>query len=106
MPRIIFVNADGATREVTAGADQSVMEVAIGAGVSGIVAECNGAAACATCHCYFDPAYAGCTGDVGEHENEMLGFTASERTAESRLSCQVRVVAGMEGMTVRVPFMQ
>jgi 2Fe-2S ferredoxin len=56
MPKIIFIGADGATREVTASADQSVMEVALGAGVPGIVAECNGAAACATCHCYFDPA--------------------------------------------------
>ncbi|UPK38547.1 2Fe-2S iron-sulfur cluster binding domain-containing protein [Bradyrhizobium sp. 186] len=106
MPKILFVGADGATHEVAASADQSVMEAALGAGVPGIVAECNGAAACATCHCYFDPAYAGCTGEVGEHENEMLDFTAAERTAESRLSCQVSVVAEMEGMTVRLPSMQ
>ena len=106
MPKIIFVGADGATREISASADQSVMEVALGAGVPGIVAECNGAAACATCHCYFDPAYAGCTGEVGEHENEMLDFTASKRTVDSRLSCQVRVVAEMEGMTVHVPSAQ
>jgi 2Fe-2S ferredoxin len=106
MPTIIFVGADGATREVTAATDQSVMEVALGAGVPGIVAECNGAAACATCHCYFDPAYVGSIGEAGEHENEMLDFTASERTADSRLSCQVRIVAEMDGMTVRVPSAQ
>ena len=105
MPKIIFIGADGATHEVTASADQSVMEVALGAGVPGIVAECNGAAACATCHCYFD-SDAGCTGEIGEHENEMLDFTASERTADSRLSCQVRVVPEMEGMTIRVPSVQ
>jgi hypothetical protein len=29
MPKIIFIGADGATREVTAHADQSVMEVAV-----------------------------------------------------------------------------
>lgn len=106
MPRIVFVGADGVTREVVASTGQSVMEAALGAGVTGIVAECNGAAACATCHCYFDPAYADSTGEVGEHENEMLDFTASERTAESRLSCQVRVAADMDGMTVRVPSVQ
>ena len=105
MPRIIFVGADGATHEVVASTGQSVMEAALGAGVTGIVAECNGAAACATCHCYFD-SNAGYIGEIGEHENEMLDFTASERTADSRLSCQVRVVAEMEGMTVRVPSMQ
>ena len=105
MPKIIFVNADGATREVVANTGQSVMEAALAAGVSGIVAECNGAAACATCHCYFD-SNAGCTGEIGEHENEMLDFTASERTADSRLSCQVRVVPEMEGMTIRVPSVQ
>jgi len=106
MPKIMFIAADGTTREVTASADQSLMEVALGAGVPGIVAECNGAAACATCHCYFDPAYAGYAGEIGEHENEMLDFTASERTADSRLSCQVHVVAEMEGMTVRLPSAQ
>lgn len=106
MPKIIFVGADGVTREVTASADQSIMEAALAAGVPGIVAECNGAAACATCHCYFDPAYAGYTGEIGEHEHEMLAFAASERTADSRLSCQARIVAEMEGMAVRVPSMQ
>jgi ferredoxin, 2Fe-2S len=106
MPKIIFIGADGATREVAAPTGQSVMEAALGAGVTGIVAECNGAAACATCHCYFDPGYAGYAGEIGEHENEMLDFTASERTADSRLSCQVHVVAEMEGMTVRLPSVQ
>lgn len=106
MPKIIFVGADGVSREVAARADQSIMEVALAAGVPGIVAECNGAAACATCHCYFDPAYAGYTGEIAEHESEMLDFVSAERTADSRLSCQVRVVAEMDGMTVRVPAMQ
>jgi 2Fe-2S ferredoxin len=105
MPRIVFVGADGSTRDVVASTGQSVMEAALGAGVTGIVAECNGAAACATCHCYIDSS-AGCAGEIGEHENEMLDFTASERTADSRLSCQVLVVAEMEGMTVRVPSVQ
>ncbi|UVO27748.1 2Fe-2S iron-sulfur cluster-binding protein [Bradyrhizobium arachidis] len=106
MPKIIFVSADGVTREVAAGADQSIMQAALAAGVPGIVAECNGAAACATCHCYFDPAYAACVGEIGEQESEMLDFAASERTADSRLSCQVRVMAEMDGMTVRVPALQ
>ena len=106
MPKIIFVGADGAAREITASADQSIMEAALAAGVPGIVAECNGAAACATCHCYFDPAYAGYIGEIGEHESEMLDFAASERTAESRLSCQVRITSEMDGMTVRVPSVQ
>ena len=82
MPKIIFVNADGATREVVASTGQSVLEAALAAGVNGIVAECNGAAACATCHCYFD-SNAGCTGEIGEHETELLEFTAAERTAAS-----------------------
>ena len=106
MPKIIFIDASGAAREVTASAGQSVMEAALVAGVPGIVAECNGAAACATCHCYFDAAYADYAGEVSEHESEMLDFAASERTSNSRLSCQVRIVAEMEGMTVRVPSVQ
>lgn len=102
MPRIIFSCADGSVHEVTAETGQSVMEAALGGGVPGIVAECNGSAACATCHCYFDPAYADHAGEIGEHEKDMLDFAAAERTADSRLSCQVRIVAEMDGMVVRV----
>lgn len=106
MPKIVFMNADGATREIVAGTGQSVMEAALGAGIAGIVAECNGAAACATCHCYFDPAYVDHIGEIGEHENEMLDFTASGRTADSRLSCQVKIVNEMDGIIIRVPSAQ
>ena len=103
MPRIIFARPDGSVHEVVASVGQSVMEAALGAGVPGIVAECNGSAACATCHCYFDAAYADQIGEIGAHEDDMLGFAAAERTGDSRLSCQVRIVAGMDGMVVRLP---
>jgi 2Fe-2S ferredoxin len=36
----------------------------------------------------------------------MLAHVAAERRAESRLSCQIKVTADMDGMVVRLPPMQ
>jgi 2Fe-2S ferredoxin len=37
-----------------------------------------------------------------EHEEDMLGFTAAERRAGSRLSCQIVLTDALDGMTVTV----
>ena len=58
MPTIRFIQPDGSTRELSAPDGTSAMQAAIGAGLSGIVAECGGSAMCATCHVYVDEAWA------------------------------------------------
>ncbi|WOS65330.1 2Fe-2S iron-sulfur cluster-binding protein [Sinorhizobium fredii] len=106
MPTITFITAEGKEHAVAAEIGRSVMEIALEKSIPGVVAECNGSAACATCHCYFDPAFTEAIGAIGEHESDMLDFTASPRRPESRLSCQVRVADTLDGMTVRIPAMQ
>ena len=106
MPTITFITAEGKQHAVTAEIGRSVMEIALEKNIPGVVAECNGSAACATCHCYFDPAFAAAIGPIGEHESDMLDFTASPRRPESRLSCQVRIADALDGMTVHIPAVQ
>ena len=84
----------------------SVMQAAVAAGVRGIVGECGGSAMCATCHVYIDPAWLGRLKPALSNELEMLECTSSERRPESRLSCQVKVHAGLEGLVVRLPATQ
>lgn len=103
MPRITFILPDSTHREVDAPLGRSLMEVARDLGLPGIVAECNGSLACATCHCYltnadFYPLDAP-TGD----EDDMLDFTAAARRDCSRLSCQVKVTTALEGLEVTLP---
>ena len=56
MPKVTYITPDGERLEVEVDNGYSVMEGAINNNVDGIVAECGGACACATCHSYIDEA--------------------------------------------------
>ena len=99
---ISFVNAEGEVTTVAAENGFSLMEVARRNGIAGIVAECGGACACATCHVHIDAAWLCAVGQPGPEEADMLDF-AHDRRTESRLSCQIRVVPALDGLVVRVP---
>jgi 2Fe-2S ferredoxin len=73
-----------------------------------IKAECGGACSCATCHVYIDPAWVEklpALASRPETEEDMLDFAFDVRE-NSRLSCQVRISAEMDGMKVTVPEQQ
>jgi len=102
MPRIVFQQPDGVRREVEAPAGITLMEAARLNGVTGVVAQCGGACACATCHVYVDPAWFGRLDPPEDMEEGMLE-TAWEPRANSRLSCQVPVTTKLDGLVVVVP---
>jgi 2Fe-2S ferredoxin len=58
---------------------------------------------CATCHVYVDPAWIDRLDPPLANELEMLECTASERLSNSRLSCQIKLTAAMQGLVVRIP---
>jgi len=101
MPRIIFVTADGTRHEVDVEEGYSVMEAAINHNIRGIVAECGGACACATCHGYIDEAWLDKLPAMDDMEDSMLD-AAFERKANSRLTCQIEVNDGLDGLVVYV----
>ena len=71
--------------------------------VAGIVAECGGAAMCATCHVFVEEAQLGMVGERGEIEEEMLEVTSVPRRHTSRLSCQIELTEDMDGLIVHLP---
>lgn len=103
MPSVKYIQADESELVVEALEGVSVMHAAIANGVSGILAECGGAASCATCHVYVDEAWMGRLPAVGDDEDGMLDCTASERRPNSRLSCQIEVSSSLDGLIVRMP---
>lgn len=102
MPRIFFSEPSGARREINASVGITLMETALEHGVQGIVAQCGGACACATCHVYVAPAWFDKLPPREEMEEGMLEC-AWEPRDNSRLSCQINVTADMDGLEVTVP---
>jgi len=105
MPRIIFISATGAPQTVDGPIGQSVMEVARRGGVEGIIGECGGSCACATCHVAIAPEWQAQVGPPSAEESDMLDFV-SDRQAGSRLSCQIRLREALDGLVVHVPARQ
>lgn len=66
-----------------------------------IRAECGGACACATCHVYVAQAWASRLPPPDENEAALLEV-AEEATPRSRLSCQIRLTADVDGLEVEM----
>lgn len=103
MPSVTFVLPDGSERRVDVRPGTSVMRAAVDDGVPGIVGECGGAASCATCHVYVDPAWAARLPAIEPAEGDLLDFTDAERRPTSRLGCQIAIDASLDGLRVEVP---
>jgi 2Fe-2S ferredoxin len=103
MPDITFIHFDGTPEGFEAPEGVSLMQAATGYGIDGIVAECGGSALCATCHVIVDEAWAARLPAPSANELDMLDCTASERQPTSRLSCQIRLTAELQGLVVRLP---
>jgi ferredoxin, 2Fe-2S len=102
MPRIVFIGPDGDRRELQAPLGVTLMEVARQNNVRGVVAQCGGACACATCHVYIDPSWLAKLEPREEMEEGMLEL-AWEPRDNSRLSCQIHITPALDGLTITVP---
>lgn len=105
MAKITYVQADGDSKDVEVSNGKSVKDGAVNNLIPGILAECGGACACATCHVYIDDAWIDKVGHADGVEKDMLDFAVDPKE-NSRLSCQVDVTDDMDGMIVHVPFEQ
>ena len=98
MPAIYFETLDGETVAVAGEAGDILMELAR---AEGIDAECGDGCACATCHVHVDPSWMAKVGPPSDLEREMLQYDG-EVTDTSRLSCQIELSEGLDGLRVRV----
>ena len=102
MPLIVFTDRGGARLPVRAPDGVTVMEVARQHCVDGIVAQCGGACACATCHVYVAQQWLARLEPPEDMEEGMLE-NAWQPRANSRLSCQIHLSAALDGLEVTVP---
>ncbi len=101
MPMLTVVNRAGEERTVDAEIGLSVMEVLKINGFDELLALCGGCCSCATCHVHVDPAYLDRLPPISADEDDLLDV-AEDRNATSRLSCQLPVTAGLDGMRVTI----
>jgi 2Fe-2S ferredoxin len=106
MAHITFIEASGQSTTIDLADGWSLMQGATANGVDGILGECGGSCACATCHCYVDEARLGDLPPASAGELDMLENVAAERRPNSRLACQLKASAALEGLVVHLPATQ
>lgn len=94
---------DGTTITATIPQGQTLMEAARANGVPSILGDCGGNMSCATCHVVVDPAWIERTGSAEGFETDMLEVTDAPRQPHSRLSCQIRMTADLDGLVLHIP---
>jgi 2Fe-2S ferredoxin len=102
MPKVVFIAHDGQRSEVEVPLELSLMRAATDNNVRGIDGDCGGVCACATCHVFIDPEWAGRVGPRTAQEEEMLNFAAGVQD-NSRLACQISMRAELDGVVLHLP---
>lgn len=102
MSKVAYIHPDGEKTEVEQEAGENLMSLAVNNLVEGVVGECGGAMACATCHCYIDEKYSEHFEPAGDLEESMLEMLP-ERKANSRLSCQLELTDDTPDIEVQLP---
>jgi 2Fe-2S ferredoxin len=91
----------GETRSIASESGHSLMEAVRDDGLDELLALCGGCCSCATCHIYIDEQWADALPPITEDENDLLD-SSDHRKGSSRLSCQIRLNAAMDGMKVTI----
>jgi 2Fe-2S ferredoxin len=102
MPKITFVEHSGKTHQVDAGVGENLMQIAQNNKIGGILGDCGGNCACATCHVYIDAPWTDKVEPPHPSEKDMIECVIAPE-ATSRLGCQVLVTADLDGLVVRLP---
>ena len=103
MTKVTYIEANGAEHVVDAPEGISAMEAALQNGVPGIDGDCGGQAACATCHVFVDQAWIDRTGRADPDVEVPLLELAEGIQDNSRLACQIKLTAALDGLVLRMP---
>ena len=97
-----FIAEDGGEFIARGETGDTVMRAAVNSLVPGIIGECGGAMACATCHAYVAEPWIGKLAPPSPHEESMLSGCIDVRPS-SRLTCQITLEERLDGITFHLP---
>jgi 2Fe-2S ferredoxin len=102
MAKINYRLANGTDQIIDVPDGWTLMEGAVKNGLRGILADCGGACACATCQVVIPDDWMARLAPASGEEIEMMEFAANPQPG-SRLSCQIPVTGLLDGLTVQLP---
>ena len=100
MIRVTFIDSDGRRVPAAGPAGQSLLALAHDHGVD-LEGACGANLACATCHVILAPELAARLPPPTAEEEDMLDLAVGVEP-ESRLGCQIRLTAELDGLVARV----
>ena len=101
MPKVVFIERNGKSKQVNAGTNLNLLQVAQGAGVD-IEGACEGSMACSTCHVIVAEDWISKLPKAHATEEDMLDLTYGV-ARNSRLACQIIVTDELDGLTICLP---
>jgi ferredoxin, 2Fe-2S len=96
---------DAGGRAIAVAAGDSLMDALRLAGVGGIEAECGGCLTCGTCAVVIAPEWRDVLPPADEAEEELISYGMNPGPG-TRLSCQIRLDATCDGLTMSIPASQ
>ena len=101
MTQVRITTRAGQLVTATAPEGALLMEVIRDNGVDELQALCGGQLSCATCHVYIDPAFHDVLPPMSFDEDDLLD-SSDFRKPGSRLACQIKCSAKLDGISVEV----
>ena len=101
MTTINITDRDGRQHAIQASDGDVLMELLRDEGM-GIAAICGGQCACATCHCFIDPAWYSQLEAPSDEELELLEMLDYHKPGQSRLTCQVLTSDQLDGLNLTI----
>ncbi|MEC8563886.1 MAG: 2Fe-2S iron-sulfur cluster-binding protein [Pseudomonadota bacterium] len=101
MVKVVFIERDGARREVTGAVGDSLLDVAHAHDID-MEGTCEGQMACSTCHVLVAKEWFAQLPEASEDEEDMLDLAYGVRPT-SRLSCQITLTDALDGLEVTIP---
>ena len=105
MPQVKFIEFNGTEHNIDANNGDSIMVTATSNLVPGIDADCGGECSCATCHVLVGSEWQTKLKAISDTEESMLDLNP-DRSAESRLSCQIIMSDHLDGIVINLPEFQ
>ena len=102
MAQVTYIDSDDKSYVVDVDNGTNLMQGALDNMVPGILGDCGGFCACATCHVFVEPEWAEKAGAVSETEEDLLDGV-EELKPTSRLCCQIIASDELDGIVVRLP---
>jgi ferredoxin, 2Fe-2S len=100
--KVTYIEHSGKAHTIELAEGWSLMEGAVKHLIPGIDADCGGACACATCQVYIAAEWQAKLPAKSDMEETMLDFAPDVRPT-SRLSCQLRMTAELDGIVLNLP---